>query len=151
MTDEIALTLMQYGRLLMVSVETYGCRNLLISRSFLQFWLFINASHKIANLSSKTATLKLICRLRQPFFIYLSSLIGCITFIKSNCGVPFGRNVVILSKFYCISVKIADFDGEMHNLNTTMFLCLSLGKLWNDDQVWLYLRQILRELANRKL
>ena len=48
---------------------------------------------KIHDLSSKTATSKLTCWQRQPFFIYLLSLMGSSTFIKSNCGFKFGRNV----------------------------------------------------------
>ena len=48
---------------------------------------------KIHDLSSKTATSKLTCWQRQPFFLYLSSLMGSNNFTKSNCGFKFGRNV----------------------------------------------------------
>ena len=48
---------------------------------------------KIHDLSSKTATSKLICWQRQPFFLYLSCLMGSNNFIKSNCCFKFGRNI----------------------------------------------------------
>ena len=48
---------------------------------------------KIHDLSSKTSTSKLTCWQRQPFFLYLSSLMVSNNFIKSNCGFKFGRNV----------------------------------------------------------
>ena len=57
---------------------------------------------KIHDLSSKTATSKLICWQRQPFFLYLSSLMGSNYFIKSNCGFKFGTNVAEWYLFYCI-------------------------------------------------
>ena len=94
LTDRIILTWMQYARLFMLSVVTKGWRNLLIQSNFYNYDLSSMLATKIHDLSSQTVTSKVICWQRQPFFVYLSSLMDSNNFIKSNCGFKFGRNIV---------------------------------------------------------
>ena len=57
--------------------------------TFYTYDLSLMLATKIHDLSSKTATSKLTCWQRQPFFVYLSSLMGSNNLIKSNCCFKF--------------------------------------------------------------
>ena len=90
---QIMLTWMQYGRCLCSQLRPQAEEICWIRLTFKNYDLSSMLATKIHDLSSKTATSKLTCWQKQPFFIYLSSLMGSSNFIKSNCGFKFGRNV----------------------------------------------------------